>query len=356
MLIDAALNPQSRHPSTLKESTPFRKTEEKSIDLHERNSDLEQEDIKSDGTVTWKVPIEVSIRLGTIIQPATGQQTSGPVTNLKDIAARAEAVQIDPNYRNRSGYNPSFLTGYTFSLPALNNVQRPQVAQKQNLSQGEDPYELKYEHFSIVMNAKRRMAFFTAVNVDGSKWIDINRRTGEPRELAEAAEVWSQDPRVEASAQSDQSLYSSQQPERVFDRGHLVRRADPSWGTTIDAKKANADTFHFTNCTPQHHVFNENVRYWAGIENYVLENAKAEHERVTVFTGPVFAKDDPDYSYAKVPKQFWKILVRIDNGDLLATALLADQSELITQLPEGLFKSFGDLSKIAEYQSSVKEI
>ena len=135
-----------------------------------------------------------------------------------------------------------------------------------------------------------------------------------------------------------------------------MRRADPSWGTTIDAKKANADTFHFTNCTPQHHVFNENVRYWAGIENYVLENAKAEHERVTVFTGPVFAKDDPDYSYAKVPKQFWKILVRIDNGDLLATALLADQSELITQLPEGLFKSFGDLSKIAEYQSSVKEI
>src|SRR5262249_56939354 len=107
---------------------------------------------------------------------------------------------------------------------------------------------------------------------------------------------------------------------RTFDCGHLVRREDPNWGTPSRAKKANADTFHFTNCTPQQWNFNERVRYWAGIENYVLDNAKAEREKVTVLTGPVLGDDDPPYRYVQVPRAFWKILVRVQDGQLLATA------------------------------------
>ena len=32
---------------------------------------------------------------------------------------------------------------------------------------GASPVELKYHHFSLVMNRRRRLAFFTAVNIDG---------------------------------------------------------------------------------------------------------------------------------------------------------------------------------------------
>lgn len=206
------------------------------------------------------------------------------------------------------------------------------------------------------MNAIRRIAFFTAVNIDGSKWITVDRGTGEPSELLEAAENWYEDPRIESTVRSDQSMYDSQRPKHIFDRGHLVRRQDPNWGTPSGAKKANADTFHFTNCSPQHLIFNQRVKYWAGIENYVLDNAKAENERVSVFTGPVLSEDDPDYRNIKVPTQFWKVLVRVEQGNLLATGLLADQSKLITQLPEGLGESFVDVSKVNEYQTSIRTI
>jgi endonuclease G, mitochondrial len=55
--------------------------------------------------------------------------------------------------------------------------------------------------------------------------------------------------------------------------------------------------------------------------------------------------------------QFWKILVRVDDGQLLATALLADQSQRIGQLPERYRReAFDDISEIVEYQTSVREI
>ena len=39
----------------------------------------------------------------------------------------------------------------------------------------------------------------------------------------------------------------------VFDRGHMVRRLDPVWGTEGPARLANADTHHYTNSCPQVH-------------------------------------------------------------------------------------------------------
>ena len=238
------------------------------------------------------------------------------------------------------------------------------------MAAGEDPYELTYEHFSIVMHAERRMAYFTAVNIDGASWVQITRDMAtsgmaapalvegdaEAADGAEAAEKWFDDPRISREAQTDQSLYDKQRPKRLFDRGHLVRRQDPSWGTKAAANRANADTFHFCNCSPQEMRFNQDAHLWQGIENYVLDNAKAEDLRVTVLTGPVFTEDDPDYRYVKVPKAFWKIAVRVERGKLLATALLADQSDRITKLPERMSEGFDDMSKVKSFQVSVAEV
>ena len=192
------------------------------------------------------------------------------------------------------------------------------------------------------MNKDRKLAFVTSANIDGPSSRKVDRKTGRVAvgassgdESAESGETWYVDPRIDQADQTSQSLYDHQQP-RVFDRGHQVRREDPVWGNAAEAEAANADTFHFTNCCPQEFRFNEQKRFWAGIEDYVLDNARAEEARVSAFTGPVFAPTDPAYRDIRVPLQFYKVIARVEDGQLRATAFLADQSELLTALPERL--------------------
>ena len=146
----------------------------------------------------------------------------------------------------------------------------------------------------------------------------------------------------------------------MFDRGHQVRREDPVWGRVAEAERANADTFHFTNCCPQHKDFNERAKYWAGIENYVLDNARDEEARVCVFTGPVFARNDVRYRDVRVPAQFFKVIARVEDGELKATAFLASQAELLVDIPERIAgivaEDFSDTSKVREYLTTVAEV
>jgi endonuclease G len=362
ILIDAALNPQSRQPSTVDDNV-IKRVSEQATSNRSQSPDTISQEVRADGTVAWKIPLEVSVRLVGLRPP----QVTQPIAHKEQAVSEEdkiitkpsleEAIHIDPNYSNRSGYDPNFLPRRSIPLPRLSDSQKRKAAKLKRAKRGENPYELKYQHFSIVMNADRRMAFFTAANIDGSKWIEVDRDTGEP-EKAEAREKWYQDLRIDPSAQCDQSLFDDQVPERVFDRGHLARRQDPNWGSPNKARRANADTFHFTNCSTQERYFNQNKKHWQGIENYILDNAKAEQKRVAVFTGPVQANDDPAYRNVRVPMQFWKILVRVQNGRLLTTALLADQSNRIRLLPERRYRreAFDDMSEIIEYQASVHEI
>lgn len=42
-------------------------------------------------------------------------------------------------------------------------------------------------------------------------------------------------------------------------------------------------------------MFNPGNELWAGLEDYLLEHAANYERRLTVFTGPVLATDDPIY-------------------------------------------------------------
>jgi endonuclease G, mitochondrial len=244
----------------------------------------------------------------------------------------------------------------------LSAAQRTDAARKTTVNASEDPFELKYQHFSVVVNKARRMAFFTAVNINGATWVDIDRDTGQPKESAEATEKWFEDPRIVNDDQTHQDLYDAQKPKRLFDRGHLVRRLDPTWGSDAKAVKANADTFHFTNCTPQASTFNSSRSFWQGLEQWVLEeNAVADEEKVTVFSGPVFRANDKKYRYVKVPREFWKVVIFTNNGKPRATAVLASQSKWLDSLPESLQADGGEAldvlpAKLEEFQSTVAEI
>ena len=55
--------------------------------------------------------------------------------------------------------------------------------------------------------------------------------------------------------------------------------------------------------------------------------------------------------------QFFKIVARVEDGELKATALLASQAQFLNRLPERLGgESFDDLGDVEHYQTSVAEI
>jgi endonuclease G len=273
---------------------------------------------------------------------STGPSSSSPTPASTPLLT--EAISIDPDYSTRTGFDPAFL-GKTAALktplPTLTAKQKTTAARLTTPPAGADPLELKYHHSSIVMNAVRRLAFFAAVNIDGVVWRSIKR----------ASDRWILDPRIPKTAQAGEDLYSG----NPLDRGHLVRRLDPAWGPDLaTAKTANDDTFHFTNCAPQHEDFNQNNDTWAGLEDYILQNADRENLRVSVFTGPVFATSDETYRGIQLPRQFWKIVVMVKKKKLHATAYLLSQAKLIQGLVEadfsyGKYKTFQvPIAKVAK--------
>jgi endonuclease G len=344
-LLAAALDQPYLGPSLLHHAPEGNADGRTDIDLTGRGGHAVPADgaLAGRGWVRAALPLDVAVRLrGADTIVAADLPPSGSV--VADGAAVERNQAPDPAYARRRGYDEDFI-GFDVPLPRLSNAQRLDTAV---LAEGE--IELRYLHFSVVQNARRRMPFFTAVNIDGRRSHDINRTTGE----VEASERWYGDPRIGSDEQLDQSVFDRQRP-RIFDRGHLVRRIDPAWGAVSTARRASDDTFHFTNCCPQVSRFNQSSALWQGIEGYVLDNARAERARINVFSGPVFGDDDPEYRGVGVPRAFWKLLVRSESGALRATAFLASQNDLLDAAlaaPER-FEDFVDLGRVEMFQVHV---
>ena len=223
-------------------------------------------------------------------------------------------------FQGRAGYDAEFLPAFAVPLPDPRAIAGDVLPVT-----GSEGDRLDYEHFSILMSKSRRLALFTAVNIDGSASVSVPRG-GDP---------WAFDGRIPEEAQAGDELYA----DNDFDRGHLVRREDPNWGPT--ASVANRDTFHFTNCAPQLSVFNQ--RSWLSLEDYILSNTRRVGERATVFTGPVFRPNDPVYRGVAIPLAYWKVVAFIhDDGRPSASAYLIDHDgDLDAQsLLFGAFKTY----------------
>ena len=178
--------------------------------------------------------------------------------------------------------------------------------------------ELTYPRFTVLLEPERRLAVVTAVNIDGSSLHDLPR-TGE----------WELDARVPAAEQAGPAVYASND----LDRGHLVRRRDPGWGTTAEARRAMEATFVYPNAAPQASGFNQSKELWLGLEDHVLEFADTTDERLSVFTAPVLAADDPPYRGIRIPRRFFKVAAWTTEdaraASLAAAGFVLDQSELI---------------------------
>jgi endonuclease G len=277
------------------------------------------------GAATWTIPIQVSVSLG---QPTSAAAAVGPpAVAVAGFEERAmQPPKVYPNLKARAGYQPDFLDlpdGTVVPLPKLTSKGRKAAAE---VDEGE--YELKYHHFSVVMHKKRRLALFTAANVDWRR--DSREVDGEVptrRDLTQIpdgmAEEWVADRRISLEYQLPDIFFTKDRA--AWDKGHLVRRDDVCWGETglpterkfKDIQKANGDTYHTTNCSPQVAGFNRPAGddNWGDLEKMVQQETKAE--RVILFSGPVLADDDREFQgrdlngevWIPIPSRFWKVIV-----------------------------------------------
>lgn len=231
------------------------------------------------------------------------------------------------------GYDAAFLSEGPKPDPEL-AVHHPIVLQKEKIAPLQDAYGqtftaaqkaagiLNYKGYSVVMNKERRFAFYSAANVDGGMRPMISGRQ----------DNWKFDDRISRDHQIDDSYYK----KNKFDRGHLTRRDDMEWGADpVDAVNRANGTCTWTNCAPQHEVFNQSkekgVLLWQNLERYILEETAASNSfRAQVFTGPIFGAADPEFRKIAYPLEFWKVVAAIDDdGNLFATGYVLGQKETI---------------------------
>ena len=296
-------------------------------------------------TVTVTIPIQLAISIGT----AT---TAGPAPSQITPCSADNGVEkvplIYPNMSARAGYQIDFLQlagGLTVPLPQLT---RAGEAVASRLDDGTPV--LNYHHYSLVLHKQRRLALFTAANVDWRPEMrKLKGRKPTRKQLNgfenNEREDWITDPRVPLDHQLPDYFYTKD--DGAFDKGHLVRRDDVAWGTTFnDMQKGNGDTYHTTNCSPQTAQFNRAKPRdfnWGALENLIQMETKTE--KVCVFSGPVLDQTDRYFHgllkgrtpvSIQIPARFWKIIVASADGQPQAFGFLLDQDlsavELHTEL------------------------
>jgi len=262
-------------------------------------------------------PMEITIPIKLKIS------VEGPVFNGVHASAATPAVPKDgtgeeaeffteaavEDYSDRTGYDAEYL-GTTVDLPVIGNDAEVLTFDLD----GQEESVLKYCHFSVVMNRRRRQCYFSACNIDGKTSVPMKRGP------------WRLDPRIRKEDQIMKECYGN--PPK-FSRGHMTRREDPIWGGSASASQGNADSMHVTNTVPQMQGMNGGI--WLGLENYALHHARQDDMRISVFTGPVFRNDDPTLYGVRIPRSFWKVIAFIhdDTGELCATGYTMSQEDYL---------------------------
>ena len=290
-------------------------------------------------TLTCTIPIRLQIEVGSpeFGEPKISVQSStaaiAPVPRRSAAVEDVITTEAPPeSYADRGGYDPAFLSeGPAIPLP---KIIRDADQVLEFMFDGKDEFELKYQHYSVVMHKKRRICFYSAVNIDGKQ----SKKTVRPG--------WRTDPRIPTELQIIKECYGI---EPKFSRGHMTRREDPAWGSKAEANLGCADSMHVTNAVPQMQSFNAGI--WLGLEDYALQNAREADMRITVITGPFLHSNDPIRFGVKIPRSFWKVIafVHDETGKLCASGYTISQDNV---MPEEEFV-FGEYDT---HQRSLKSI
>ena len=224
-------------------------------------------------------------------------------------------------------YNVNFITGLPVTLPRVAGSRKKEIAPLRN-GKG---FVVDYLHHSLVMNKIRRFAFFSASNISGKEWQNMDRKGSFKKDTKAIA----------AEHQFGNELYNAIRASGFrpndFEQGHLTSFQEVIWGKTPEErKKAADDTFYFTNCVPQHERVNSGL--WRSLEQYVLKTQTIHHGlKVSVITGPLLADNDPIYlekingQLVRIPCIFWKVVYYPNQKGLNAVGFMMSHTKLLLQ-------------------------
>ena len=148
----------------------------------------------------------------------------------------------------------------------------------------------------------------------------------------------------------------------------MVRRDDVCWGSSFeDIQMGNGDTYHVTNCSPQTKPFNqgpEGEENWGDLESHLQRAAKRDMEKVVIYAGPIFKRNDRWFSgkdeagavRIQIPTKFWKIIVAKGDGGSEAYGFILEQDvRAITE--EEFFVTeewIGKMARIADIEAELR--
>ena len=240
-------------------------------------------------------------------------------------------------YEAANGYDPDFLGPEA-------RVELPEHNSHPDASDA-----LHYRNFSVVIHRSRRQALFTACNIDGAL-----------RVASSKSAKWIKDRRLEAHFQLGDEFYKDQAGRKnKLDRGHLVKRTDPSWGDF--GAEAIVDTFHFSNSALQHRSFNNGI--WGRLED-ALEGRFVNRTIMSVFTGPIFSPSDPEVivnfegveDRERIPLEFWKVIAFADEDGFFATAGFRQSQAALIRAMDSDFTDEAGVEDLITHQVPIQQI
>ncbi|MGX1928335.1 DNA/RNA non-specific endonuclease [Flagellimonas sp. 2504JD4-2] len=213
---------------------------------------------------------------------------------------------------------------------------------------------LEYIYYSVIQSKSRRVPILSASNIYRVKFKKAERKGN-----------FKGDRRINKEEQLTTNDYKQFNTIKsaTIEKGHMTKREDVQWdinGNEGKAQEAAESTFYYPNASPQHDSLNNGP--WKHLENAIIIKGRVpKPARVTVFTGPVLDKSDPEFkvklydgSIFKIPILFWKIIyyLKEDNNLYYAGFLMGQinplkRDELIDEIG---FRDF----EIEERASSLK--
>ncbi|MBY0330235.1 MAG: DNA/RNA non-specific endonuclease [Acetobacteraceae bacterium] len=314
------------------------------------------------------LPLSIDIHIGGLVGapgggavPSTAAAAAAPASPLAApapaSAGAAEALRIPwidlGGYGNRRGYQTDFL----LTRAEREELGTADAARRKVLQARLVPFPaidkpaahcallaggghvIPYHNFSLAMHRARRLALVTASNVDHR---EASQKPEAGRSYTREAltglgkndsERWITDERIAQDAQLPDQFFT--RDRNAFDKGHLVRRDDVAWGDSWEAvRRANGDTYHTTNCSPQVLGFNRSQQggTWGRLENLIGD--EGEGEPYCVFAGPVLDPQDRVFHgvddvgrrlSVKIPRRYWKLVVARKGNALQAFGFVLEQ-------------------------------
>lgn len=219
-------------------------------------------------------------------------------------------------YINMKGYDVHFLgDNFMVDIPDYEEYKDDIAINNETTKD-----KLDYIYYSVIQNKSRRVPIISASNIYRVKFEQVERSGS-----------FKKDGRINDNEQlsSDDYKQFNTIKTAIIEKGHMTKREDVQWdfnGVEEDAQKAAISTFFYPNAVPQHDSLNNGP--WKYLENSVIIKGRVpEPAKVSVFTGPVLDKLDPEFkvrlkdgSIFKIPILFWKVIYYFKSDGLLYRA------------------------------------